>query len=115
MIAAIYARLVLATLGLLACATSASAECAWVLWVRPEYWVSNDIEARNEGAWEPRAGYMTLPDCEAERRVHESSNKAVEATCRRSGEQPRGVKVSGASMPVHCLPDAVDPRGSKGK
>jgi hypothetical protein len=76
MIAAIYARLVLATLGLLACATSASAECAWVLWVRPEYWVSNDIEARNEGAWEPRAGYMTLPDCEAERRVHESSNKA---------------------------------------
>jgi hypothetical protein len=45
-------------------ATSVSAECAWVLWERPEDWVSNDIDLRNDGAWEPRAGYMTLRDCE---------------------------------------------------
>ena len=58
---------------------------------------------------------MTLPDCERGRRVYdESSNKVVEGTCRCSGEQPRRVKLSGAPMPVHCLPDTVDPRGPKG-
>jgi hypothetical protein len=44
---------------LLALATSAHAECAWVLWERLDAWLSNDIELRNEGAWKPRAGYMT--------------------------------------------------------
>jgi hypothetical protein len=87
-----------------------------MLWERPEKWVSNDIELRNEGAWEPRAGDTTLPDCEGGRRVYDpSSNAVVEATCLRSGEQPRGVKLAGAPMPVPCLPDTVEPRGPKGK
>jgi hypothetical protein len=36
MIAAISARTLLAVLGLLACATAASAGCAWVLWYAPQ-------------------------------------------------------------------------------
>ena len=87
-----------------------------MLWERPEDWVSNDIELRNEGVWEPRAGYMTLRDCEGGRRVYDPATKAVvEAECLRSGKQPRGVKLSGAPMPAHCLPDTVDPRGPKGR
>jgi hypothetical protein len=59
---------------------------------------------------------MTLADCEGGRRVYDpSSNAVVEATCLRSGEQPRGVKLAGAPKSVHCLPDTVDPRGPKGK
>ena len=101
---------------LLALATSAHAECAWVLWERLDAWVSNDIELRNEGAWKPRAGYMTPRTAKGGGQVYDPSTKAVvKAECRRSGEQPRGVKLSGAPMPVHCLPDTVDPRGAKGK
>ena len=47
MIAAIYARIPVATLfSLLALVSSASGECAWMLWERPEKWVSNDIELK---------------------------------------------------------------------
>ena len=101
---------------LLAPATSASAECARVLWERPEDWVSNDMEARNDGVWKPRPGHMTLRDCDGGLRMYDPSIKAVvEAECRRSGEQPRGVKLLGAPMPVRCLPDTADPRGAKEK
>src|SRR5260370_39075628 len=57
MIAAIYARMLIATLGLLACATPASAECAWVLWANIYY--ANGIAS----GWGTVAAYSDVAGC----------------------------------------------------
>src|SRR5580704_5075009 len=76
-------RWLVATLGLLAFATSASAECAWVVW-----------GPSGESGFVARAGYKTWSDCEDARRAMLGVY---------GGDPTRGV----------CLPDTVDPRGPK--
>ena len=110
-------RIVLATLScLLTLATSASAECAWVEWVRHEDWVSNDIEAVDVGGWEPHSAYKTLQGCEERQSIEELDRAGtIRWRCIPATLKPHGRMKDRAVTTVRCLPDTVDPRGPKGK
>jgi hypothetical protein len=86
-------RVLLVTLGLLALATSASAECAWVAWV-------TDSVYGDASRWQV---YPPMGTAFGPRKECEVSQKVARDTNAREG------------LFFVCLPDTVDPRESKGK
>ena len=109
---------VIAALLLLTSAAMAHAECAWVLWLRHEHWVSNDIEARDEGFWERRSVYATRSNCVARMAEESRSISGNYWICSLATYGPGGgpkcwFLKNGEAVPT-CFPDK-DPCLPKGK
>jgi hypothetical protein len=79
------------TLSLTLSAT-AHAECAWVLW-----WAKGSGEAGSHLDWEPQSAHLNKEACD---RNMQAAAKLFEDE---------------KNLVFRCLPDTVDPRGSKGK
>jgi hypothetical protein len=97
-------------LSLLASATTASAECAWVLW-STQATVTN-VKLQGAGrvfvlstrsSHEPLQSFVSLPACEQTRDWRSEAQTLPEPQV--------GMKF----FEYTCLPDTVDPRGPKGK
>lgn len=112
-------RVLLATLCLLGLTTSASAECAWVLWQRDD-----SFDARGALVSSPTgifATYTTPAECVAAIDRLERQWQEQETVVARDAKTKLAVMFRDKtqritkSISLVCAPDTVDPRGSKGK
>ena len=119
-----YARLVLATVLLLASASVAAAECAWVLWEKAD----SKTPQRHLITWTIHHAHEVREDCEKEKSREWSSmlkvfEMAMEAdptsTVKKTADglvTRIGLKGGGFSTTFFdytCLPDTIDPREPK--
>jgi hypothetical protein len=102
------ARVLIATLGLLALATAASAECAWVQWT---------MVNGPRGVWQPLSAFGTREQCIAHMSVASAGfvGKTVNTVAESidTGDAAYVDKSGKITFLEKCLPDTVDPRGPK--
>jgi hypothetical protein len=116
MITTTCARILLATLGLLALATSAPAECAWVLWLNH----TGVVTGEEIDLWIPLNASPDNFDCQqvlaATLQANSRPANLGDAVTLRASNTIDVVTAAGPHTLVYvCLPDTVDPRGPKGK
>jgi len=97
---------VISALLLLACAATASAECAWVVW-RNSVALSPGSNLKDN--WFPEQAVDKHRECDAIVNAKNNSERRAKDTAATS-RTPRLMDYS-----YLCLPDTVDPRGPKGK
>jgi hypothetical protein len=105
-------RMLLALLGLLVLTTSASAECAWVLWANIYY--ANGIAS----GWGTVAAYSDVAGCIQRLDTFEVRGMYTErlapTTLTRGPGPGAGPSASSPLVSWQCLPDTVEPRGPQG-
>jgi hypothetical protein len=115
-------RTLLALLCLLALAASASAECTWLLWQEDQ---DNMHPSTAKKEWITPLAYPDRAECVAviAKRVkawEEGSSPRQEVRPAANGTAAEFItwrtdRMGFMLYRLHCLPDTIDPRGSKGK
>jgi hypothetical protein len=100
---------------LLTSVATAHAECAWVLWsngtVDPNVPLAFSTVQGSHLTWQPIAAFPSSQGCSAS--LSKWNDKEWADQSKRNANKPKGALWD--AFTYRCLPDAVDPRGPKGK
>jgi hypothetical protein len=98
---------------LLAFATSAAADCAWILWRDSFSMTTSEVESPA-----PQASYKTMDECVKRIDADYRTGVGRQAWSRSAPTEATimwKIGTKSTLVAIRCLPDTVDPHGPKGK